>query len=125
MNLFLDYKKKIFNFLKILNKKKILKIPENFKNITIELPPQNQKGDISCNAAMLLAKFNNISPRECAETLKIYLLKDFKEFRSIDIAGPGFLNIFFDKSFWLKYLSAVVKLDKKYGLNKTLKKNIT
>ena len=122
MNLFLDYQKKIFVFLKNLNKKKILRIPENFKNITIELPPQNQKGDISCNAAMLLAKFNNIHPRECAQTLKIHLLKDFKEFKSIDIAGPGFLNIFFDKSFWLNYLSAVVKLDKKYGSNKVLKK---
>ena len=43
MNLFLDYQKKIFNFLKILNKKKILKIPENFKNITVELPPKNKK----------------------------------------------------------------------------------
>ena len=75
MNLFLDYQKKIFVFLKNLNKKKILRIPENFKNITIELPPQNQKGDISCNAAMLLAKFNNIHPRECAQTLKIHLLK--------------------------------------------------
>tara|TARA_Y100000590_G_scaffold82435_1_gene91794 strand:+ start:1166 stop:2881 length:1716 start_codon:yes stop_codon:yes gene_type:complete len=122
MNLFLDYKKKIFNFLKILNKKKILKIPENFKSITVELPPKNQKGDISCNAAMLLAKFNNKTPLEFAEVLKTHLSKNFKEFKSIDVSGPGFLNIFFDNSFWLNHLSQVIKLNKKYGSNKTVKK---
>ena len=122
MNLFLDYQKKIFNFLKILNKKKILKIPENFKNITVELPPKNQKGYISCNDGMHLAKFNNTTPLEFAEILKTHLSKNFKEFKSIDVAGQGFLNIFFDDSFWLNHLSGVIKLDKKYGSNKMVKK---
>ena len=53
MNLFLDYQKKIFVLLKNLNKKKILKIPENFKNITIELPPQNQTTSLLENVQKL------------------------------------------------------------------------
>ena len=74
MNLFLDYQKKIFNSLKSLEKKKIIQIPSNLKNFTVELPPQNQKSDISCNAAMILAKVNNSSPIKLAEIFKNHLL---------------------------------------------------
>ena len=62
MNLFLDYQKKIFKSFKLLEKKNVIKIPSNIKNFSVELPPKNQNADISCNAAMVLAKFNNISP---------------------------------------------------------------
>jgi len=58
MNLFLDYQKKIFNNLKNLGKKKLIQIPSQL-NLTVELPPKNQNADISCNAAMILAKINN------------------------------------------------------------------
>ena len=98
MNLFLDYQKKIFKSLKSFEKKKKIKIPKKLKSFAIELPPKNQKADISCNAAMVLAKLNNTTPLNLAEILKKYLLKEFKEFKSIEIAGPGFLNIYFDNS---------------------------
>ena len=38
-----------------------------------------------------------------------------EEFKSIEIAGPGFLNISFHLSFWNQYLTKIVKLDSKYG----------
>ena len=46
MNLLSDYQKKIFIFLNSLKKKKIIDIPSKVKGFTVELPPQNQKGDI-------------------------------------------------------------------------------
>ena len=122
MNLFLDYQKKIFVFLKYLNKKKIIKIPEDLKNITLELPPKNQNTDVSCNAAMVLAKINKTSPLEIAEVLKKHLLLSFKEFKSIDVAKPGFLNIRFTLTFWKEHLLKVVKLNYKYGSFKINKK---
>ena len=73
MNLFLEYQKKIFNTLKNLEKKKLIQIPSQF-NLTVELPPKNQKADISCNAAMILAKLNDNSPVQLAEILKKHLL---------------------------------------------------
>ena len=73
MNLFLDYKKKILVILNKIEKKGEIKTSKNLKNITIDLPPKNQKGDISCNAAMILAGVNNISPIQMAETLKNHL----------------------------------------------------
>ena len=121
MNLFSDYQKKIFNSLKKLEKKKLIQIPSKLY-LTIELPPRNQKADISCNAAMILAKLNKNSPVKLAEILKKHLLINFKEFKSIEIAGPGFLNICFHISFWKKYLTKVIKLDYKFGSSRILKR---
>jgi len=123
MNLFYNYQEKIFNSLKILDKRKIIHIPRKLKSFTVELPPKNQKADISCNAAMILAKVNNISPVKLAEILKKHLLLNFAEFKSIEIAGPGFLNIYFHIFFWAEYLTKVIKLSFKYGSNKVSKKN--
>ena len=122
MNIFSHYQKKILNNLKSLEKKKIIKIPNNFKNLTVELPPKNEKADISCNAALLLSKFNNKSPYDLALILKKNILLDFTEFDKIDIAGPGFLNIHFNINFWRKYLFQIILLNKKYGSNYIIKK---
>ena len=85
MNLFLDYQKKIFNSLKSLEKRKIIHIPSKLKNFTVELAPKNQKADISCNAAMILAKANNNSPIKLAEILKKHLLTNFIELLNFSV----------------------------------------
>ena len=122
MNLLSYYQEKIFSCLKNLEKKKLIQISSELKKISVELPPKNHKADISCNAAMILAKFNNVSPIELGKILKKYLLSNFDEFKSIEIAGPGFLNISFNISFWKEYLTKIIKLDSKYGSNTNLKK---
>ena len=122
MNLFSDYQKKIFNSLKKLEKKKLIQISSQLIRFTVELPPKNQKADLSCNAAMVLAKVNNTSPVQLAEIIKKHLLLNFDEFKSIEIAGPGFINIYFHISFWKEYLTKVVKLDSKFGCSKILRK---
>ena len=121
MNLFLEYKIKIFKTIKKLEKKNLLKIPSKFF-FSIDLPPKNQNSDISCNVAMILAKANNISPIKLAETLKKELLINFNEFKNIEIAGPGFLNISFHAFFWEKFLTQVIKLNSKYGSSNDSKK---
>tara|TARA_B100001123_G_C15318766_1_gene1027157 strand:- start:512 stop:2239 length:1728 start_codon:yes stop_codon:yes gene_type:complete len=118
MNLFSDYQKKIYKSIKILEKRKIIKIPSKVKSFTIELPPKNKNGDISCNAAMILAKINNTSPFQLAEIIKKHLLSNFKEFKNIEVAEPGFLNISFHREFWKKFLDEVIKLNFLYGSNK-------
>ena len=50
-------------------------------------------GDFQCNAAMALAKELKLSPREIAQTFIDHVsLPDFVE--KIEIAGPGFINLF-------------------------------
>jgi len=122
MNLFLDYNKKILNSIKNLKKKKKIVDVSNLKNLSLELPPRNQRADMSCNAALILAKRNKIPSTKLAEILKHHLLSDFREFKNIEVAGPGFLNIFFQKSFWEKYLFNIVKLNSKYGATRNKKK---
>ena len=122
MNLFLEYQKKIFDSLKKLEKQKKIKISLKFKSFIVEPPPKNQNADMSCNAAMVLAKINKCSPIDLANIIKKYLLINFNEFKDIEIAGPGFLNIYFKKIFWKKYLEKIIKLDTSFGSHKINKK---
>ena len=122
MNLFLNYHEKFLNYLEKLEKNKIINLPESINNLTVELPPKNNEGSISCNAAMILAKFNQKSPMEIADILKKYFLKNFKEFEKIDIAKPGFLNINFTIDFWRDFISKIIELDKNYGSSKRSRK---
>ncbi len=122
MNLFSDYQKKIFNYLQILKKNKIITIPDKIRNVVVEMPPKNQKADMSCNAAMLLAKPNASSPHDLAKLLKKHLLNNFKEFKDIEVAGPGFLNIYLHNSCWKTFLLDVINSGPKYGSTKGNKK---
>ena len=118
MNIFLYYQKKILSNLKNLEKKKIIKIPNKFTGLKVELPPKNENAAISCNAALILAKYNNISSLDLAEILKKDFINFFKEFKSVEVAGPGFLNINFNTMFWRENLLKIVQLNKKYGKSK-------
>ena len=122
MNLFSDYKKKILIHLKKLRRKKIIHLPKDLNNFTVELPPKGHEAEISCNVALVLAKINEKSPLEFAEILRRYFLENFNEFEEINIAKPGFLNINFRKDFWRKYLLDIVKSGSNYGSNKNIKK---
>ena len=112
MNIFLEYQRKIFKFLKDLEKKKIIKIPPKLNNISVELPPKNQNAEISCNAAMILSKFNQSNPMNMGEILRKYLLLNFKEFKKIEVTSPGFLNIYFKETFLKKQLTQILLLEK-------------
>ncbi len=123
MNLLSDYQTKINSHLIILSKKKIIFVPSQLQGLTVELPPKNNKADISCNAALILSKFNKKEPILLAEDIKKELLKKFKEFERVEVAKPGFININFSKQFWNEYLIKIINFSKKYGSNNTIKKN--
>ncbi len=118
MNIFVEYQQKILKSLNGLQKAKKIKLPLKFKNITVEISPKNQKADISCNAAMVLSKYNNTNPVKLAEIIKKNLLITFEEFKKIEISGPGFINISFQTTFWKNYLSKVISLNSKFGSNR-------
>ena len=122
MNLFIDYQRKIENFLKDLKKNGIIKLPDQTLNITIELPPKGVDADISCNVAMLLAKCNKKSPSDLAKVIRKEFLEKFHEFDSIDISKQGFLNIKINIKFWQNHLSEIIKFKSTYGAHKELKK---
>ena len=118
MNLFDLYTNKIKK--KIIKNKSIfnLKNQNDIKNIVVETPPDKFNFDLSSNAAMILAKNINKNPRVIAEQLKEILLKEIKDFSSIEIAGPGFLNFKINNNAWQKTIDSILKSNKSYGSNK-------
>ena len=122
MNLLFDYQKRFLDYLKSLKNEKIIDLPDNLKSLTVELPPKGHKADISCNAAMILAKLNKKNPLDLANILKKNFLENFSEFEKIDIEKPGFLNINFKINFWKIYLIEIIQSNVNYGSNKYLKK---
>ena len=120
MNIFFDYKIKLNNFFKSLEKKNIIKLPENFSNFSVEIPKIKTHGDLSTNAPMIFAKVNNLNPIELASNIKKELDGKFEEIIKIEVAKPGFLNFFFNKNFWYDFLKTV---DTNFGNNQNLKSN--
>ena len=120
MNLFSNYQKRFLHYLKSLEKKKIIDLPNHLKNLTVELPPKGHKADMSCNVAMILAKFNQKTSLDLANILKKNFLENFKEFKKIDVAKPGFLNINFKVDFWKNHLFEIIQSGANYGSNKNL-----
>lgn len=84
---------------------------DQLRNVTLTLNQGKEAGfgDLSCNAAMILAKNLSRNPRELASELEQQLMarsKDenkpdfFGTIEKIEIAGPGFLNLTLNKNFW-------------------------
>ncbi|MDE2595589.1 MAG: arginine--tRNA ligase [Sphingomonadales bacterium] len=82
--------------------------------VTVEPPRDTSHGDLSTNAAMVLAKPAAMNPRALAEALVVELGK-LAEVTSAEIAGPGFINLRVAPSAWLAELKAVAALGDDYG----------
>ena len=120
MNIFEIYLKKlqdlvVRNFDNLNIHKKI-----NFKGIVIEIPPQEFNFDLSSNIALVLAKKSNQSPTKLAQLIKDLIQKNFDDFATIEIAGPGFINFKFTKKTYQKLIMNILNAKDKYG--STIKK---
>ena len=83
-------------------------------NITVEPPRDSSHGDLSTNAAMVLAKPAGTNPRALAEALSVELSK-IDGVTAVEIAGPGFLNLRLDPSAWIDELRAIGQSADDYG----------
>ncbi len=89
-------------------------IPDKCK---IEQPDNPEHGDWSINVAMMAAKAEKRAPRDIATDL-VPRLENIDVVKTVDIAGPGFLNLFLDESFtprvfveFIEWLDAGGKID--------------
>lgn len=62
--------------------------------VQLERTKQAVHGDFSCNIAMLLAKPLKASPRQLAEQL-VAAIDAHQAFERAEVAGPGFINLYF------------------------------
>ncbi|GAA3618552.1 arginine--tRNA ligase [Kineosporia mesophila] len=87
--------------------------------IRVERPRQREHGDWSTNIALQLAKPAGRPPRAVAELLSARLV-DLPGVKSVDIAGPGFLNIVVDTASAAELVRTIVGAGTAYGQNQQL-----
>jgi arginyl-tRNA synthetase len=80
----------------------------------MEYPKDEQHGDLSTNAAMILTKKIGKNPREIAAEIK-GKLEAHEMIEKCEIAGPGFINIYLNKKFWAMALPKVLDLGEEFG----------
>jgi arginyl-tRNA synthetase len=90
----------------------------NRQSITVEPPRDASHGDMATNAAMVLAKPAGTNPRALAELLAVRL-REMPEVETVDIAGPGFINMRLVPHSWEGELRAVHVQKGDYGRSKT------
>ncbi|HET7912217.1 MAG TPA: arginine--tRNA ligase [Pseudolabrys sp.] len=82
--------------------------------IVVEPPRDPTHGDMATNAAMVLAKDAGRKPRDLAESIAAKLRSDGKV-ASVDIAGPGFINLTLKPNVWAEELRLVLEAGRDYG----------
>ncbi len=98
-------------------KKSLDKLNIELENdIVIEKPAKKENGDYSTNIALTLTKKLHQSPIEIATNIKENLEKE-DVIEDIQIASPGFINIYLKKEFLLSYINKIITENKNYGKN--------
>ncbi len=82
--------------------------------IAVEPPRDATHGDVTTNAAMILAKPAGMPPRTIADLL-VAALSGVDDIDSLEIAGPGFVNIRLKASFWPQVVKAVLAEGSGFG----------
>jgi arginyl-tRNA synthetase len=88
-------------------------VPEQ---LLVERPKNREHGDYATNVALQLAKAAGRPPREIATVVASHLAQH-PAVKSVDIAGPGFLNIVLDEAAAGALAATIVGAGKEYGHN--------
>lgn len=79
-----------------------------------ELPRQAGHGDYATNAAMQLAKAAKMPPRQIADAI-VRNFPSMPEVERVEVAGPGFLNVFLSPAWCASTLQDVLAAGEGYG----------
>jgi arginyl-tRNA synthetase len=93
--------------------------PVDRSAITLERPKNRDHGDYATSIALVLAKPAGRPPREVAEVLAARL-RDVPGLASVEIAGPGFLNLTLDDAAQGELARTIVDAGPRYGCNTSL-----
>ena len=84
-------------------------------DFTIETPSDRSHGDLATNAAMVSARAFRLAPRRIAEILTSNISLDGTNLERFEIAGPGFINFFYARSFYSAVIEEIKAEGKNYG----------
>jgi arginyl-tRNA synthetase len=114
MNIFSHIRGTIENSLEALVASGAVPGEIDLSRIGVEPPRDPDHGDLSTNAAMVIAKGAGMKPRDLGELLAKGLTEN-AEISTADVAGPGFVNIRLEDSFWQARLSEILRAGTDYG----------
>ncbi len=83
-------------------------------DVPLERPRNRDHGDWASNIAMKLAKPLGVNPRELASEIA-GLLEELPGIQSVDVAGPGFINITLDAAAAGAIAKTIVEAGEQYG----------
>jgi arginyl-tRNA synthetase len=86
----------------------------DLSRVVVEPPRDASHGDMATNAAMVLAKEAKAKPRDLAEAIAAKLRTD-DLIASVDVAGPGFINLTLKPQAWSDALRTVLSEGESYG----------
>ena len=84
-------------------------------DFAIETPADRSHGDLATNAAMVSARAFRLAPRKIAEIITNCISLDGTNIERCEIAGPGFINFFYAKSFYAAVLDEIKTQGRNYG----------
>jgi arginyl-tRNA synthetase len=114
MNPFAHFKDVLDTALAALQAEGLLPADADTSKVVVEPPRDPSHGDITTNAAMVLAKPAGKPPREIAAKL-VEQLSSHGDVASAEIAGPGFVNMRIADSFWPGFIRAALAQGQQFG----------
>ena len=114
MNLFAEIRSLVIDSLQQMQTQGDLPDGLSFDAVTVEPPRDAAHGDMATNAAMVLAKPSKCKPRDIAEKLAALLSAD-PRLASVEVAGPGFLNLRLSPNLWTDVVRAILTDQDGYG----------
>ena len=110
-----NLKQAIINAFAKAQEKELLSKEAQIPDFTIETPADRSHGDLATNAAMVSARAFRLAPRKIAEIITDNISLDGTNLARFEIAGPGFINFFYDRSFYSAVLEEIKNEGKNYG----------
>ena len=84
-------------------------LPEaELPDFIVEVPGDNKNGDIASNLALAGARAFRAAPRKIAEAIVSCLAIEGSLFQKVEIAGPGFINLFLSPAYFSGVVAAAV-----------------
>ena len=79
-------------------------------DFSVEKPNEEKNGEISSNISLIIQKLVRENPIDIANKI-VLELKKCSEFIKVDVAKPGFINLWLESSMWQNYLKNSLELD--------------
>lgn len=88
--------------------------PEALARVEVAPPREEGRGEMACNAAMVVARAARRKPAEIAADLAIRVT-GIAPIVGAEVAGPGFLNLTIDPAAWRGVIPAILAAGEAYG----------